>query len=1241
MEGNITKLSRPELEDKLYNTTQENVELKKLGNSQNEKMKQLATKILRLKSDMKKIQAGKAPKYMNENDVIDELKVKIVNLEHENNSLKQKIKVLRNNKQQETPNQKHYKFVEPRVDTGMPYKPIFYTPNKSSVKKPRLQQFGSSLLQSARKEIHELDDIVDNLNSRIQQLEEENRELISHQQDIELSYENKILAIREQVVDNQKNGLSEDIELINLKRDLKEKDDMICDLEAKLLTARNIGAQGQQRHDNTADKCKQLQIQVEALQTKLKMSRNAGDDSMMSQNQELSMMLEEAQSERDILKDENQRLIDGVFNTAKERKYKENEKKLRERIKQLEFRLENLQVDVSDHVNPGELFDKYLSEKTRAGDLAHEVNILKIKNKELSCLLVQTQEQMEKAEKELVHSKQNARIDVQKLSPTPEPICHHENNESWEKELSDLQIEYASLVTELEKANNLLDVQYKLNKVYQDESISLKVKYDNIRRNYDKQESENAKLLDIRAHKINKLEMQLRDIAYGTKPVKIDAVNLKDESHVYLEKGQNILNVHLGKLFMSHDDVVNSDEQLLMVLNFYHFESLISRQVLPINADFNTTSKFIVNTDQNFLNSLKYDLAQMYLYACSGSTFRCIAGGKVSFKDLLSQDGGKTVYSSVQLLGINGDLTGLSLATLEYNFSLLYPIAHALSLYREREKANLYIESSQSRMDSDDIVTRDDCNNELKVSIFSCSDLKTNSTEQPSPYVVYKFYTFGDHDTSIIPNSNNPQFNDVKVYPISVDKDLHSYLSGSMFRIYVFNDSDLDYLMGFCDIPLLQLAHDLIIEGSFEIKDSKEKVIGTVKIRLEWLLTYTPPSNITPSKPWPSRAVPITETEGITPQVLQLPKDAPEEVQSESAQVVAEAIPQVEKLTYSLEKVEKPKTDFISFRSVDDYNRAVAAQKRKEMPDNVSSDVQPVAEVGNKIIEYVPSESIDETEDDSDDVVLGTFTPSPLPDPNQQLSRDLDDDPLDRTFPDEPKNMDNTFFEEKKISSDEDNDIVLGGSLKPLQPDFETDSLDDISEHIADNDFDDDDDLATVSQDDNLLMSSTLGMSGNLEPSSETNAPPIVITIHYVNFYHTAFFFRNTKDPIKVYVEYRFLAFDPEDTETPQSLPALPGENVKFDHMKTFFINCKSMVEKKLLRDLVELGNKLTFTVLCDPENSEEDCTDLCKAEVGFPKTEDIIKEDMDLISEDGLCVGVVNITIEACATLRWLKLTP
>ena len=1241
MEGNITKLSRPELEDKLYNTTQENVELKKLGNSQNEKMKQLATKILRLKSDMKKIQAGKAPKYMNENDVIDELKVKIVNLEHENNSLKQKIKVLRNNKQQETPNQKHYKFVEPRVDTGMPYKPIFYTPNKSSVKKPRLQQFGSSLLQSARKEIHELDDIVDNLNSRIQQLEEENRELISHQQDIELSYENKILAIREQVVDNQKNGLSEDIELINLKRDLKEKDDMICDLEAKLLTARNIGGQGQQRHDNTVDKCKQLQIQVEALQTKLKISRYAGDDSMMSQNQELSMMLEEAQSERDILKDENQRLIDGVFNTAKERKYKENEKKLRERIKQLEFRLENLQVDVSDHVNPGELFDKYLSEKTRAGDLAHEVNILKIKNKELSCLLVQTQEQMEKAEKELVHIKQNARIDVQKLSPAPEPICHHENNESWEKELSDLQIEYASLVTELEKANNLLDVQYKLNKVYQDESISLKVKYDNIRRNYDKQESENAKLLDIRAHKINKLEMQLRDIAYGTKPVKIDAVNLKDESHVYLEKGQNILNVHLGKLFMSHDDVVNSDEQLLMVLNFYHFESLISRQVLPINADFNTTSKFIVNTDQNFLNSLKYDLAQMYLYACSGSTFRCIAGGKVSFKDLLSQDGGKTVYSSVQLLGINGDLTGLSLAILEYNFSLLYPIAHALSLYREREKASLYIESSQSRMDSDNIVTRDDCNNELKVSIFSCSDLKTNSTEQPSPYVVYKFYTFGDHDTSIIPNSNNPQFNDVKVYPISVDKDLHSYLSGSMFRIYVFNDSDLDYLMGFCDIPLLQLAHDLIIEGSFEIKDSKEKVIGTVKIRLEWLLTYTPPSNITPSKPWPSRAVPITETEGITPQVLQLPKDAPEEVQFESAQVVAEAIPQDEKLTYSLEKVEKPKTDFISFRSVDDYNRAVAAQKRKETPDNVSSDVQPVAEVGNRIIEYVPSESIDETEDDSDDVVLGTFTPSPLNDPNQQLSRDLDDDPLDRTFPDEPKNMDNTFFEEKKISSDEDNDIALGGSLKPLQPDFETDSLDDISEHIADNDFDDDDDLATVSQDDNLLMSSTLGMSGNLEPSSETNAPPIVITIHYVNFYHTAYFFRNTKDPIKVYVEYRFLAFDPEDTETPQSLPALPGENVKFDHMKTFFINCKSLVEKKLLRDLVELGNKLTFTVLCDPENSEEDCTDLCKAEVGFPKTEDIIKEDMDLISEDGLCVGVVNITIEACATLRWLKLTP
>ena len=46
----------------------------------------------------------------------------------------------------------------------------------------------------------------------------------------------------------------------------------------------------------------------------------------------------------------------------------------------------------------------------------------------------------------------------------------------------------------------------------------------------------------------------------------------------------------------------------------------------------------------------------------------------------------------------------------------------------------------------------------------------------PSPYVMYKFYTFPDHDTPILPHSTDPTFNNSKLFPVSMDTHLDSYL---------------------------------------------------------------------------------------------------------------------------------------------------------------------------------------------------------------------------------------------------------------------------------------------------------------------------------------------------------------------------------------------------------------------------------------------------------------------------------
>ena len=54
--------------------------------------------------------------------------------------------------------------------------------------------------------------------------------------------------------------------------------------------------------------------------------------------------------------------------------------------------------------------------------------------------------------------------------------------------------------------------------------------------------------------------------------------------------------------------------------------------------------------------------------------------------------------------------------------------------------------------------------------IFLLSDV------QPSPYCVYQFFDYNDHDTVIIHSSNNPEFNDHKTYPVPMTADLDNYL---------------------------------------------------------------------------------------------------------------------------------------------------------------------------------------------------------------------------------------------------------------------------------------------------------------------------------------------------------------------------------------------------------------------------------------------------------------------------------
>lgn len=63
---------------------------------------------------------------------------------------------------------------------------------------------------------------------------------------------------------------------------------------------------------------------------------------------------------------------------------------------------------------------------------------------------------------------------------------------------------------------------------------------------------------------------------------------------------------------------------------------------------------------------------------------------------------------------------------------------------------------------------------------------------QPSPYCVYQFYDNRDHDTTIIRNSNNPEFNDHKTYPVPMTADFDQFLKTTVRILFWLNDLFLE-----------------------------------------------------------------------------------------------------------------------------------------------------------------------------------------------------------------------------------------------------------------------------------------------------------------------------------------------------------------------------------------------------------------------------------------------------------------
>ncbi|XP_073067642.1 X-linked retinitis pigmentosa GTPase regulator-interacting protein 1 isoform X1 [Manis javanica] len=199
-----------------------------------------------------------------------------------------------------------------------------------------------------------------------------------------------------------------------------------------------------------------------------------------------------------------------------------------------------------------------------------------------------------------------------------------------------------------------------------------------------------------------------------------------------------------------------------------------------------------------------------------------------------------------QLEGAGGEDFGV----LEYWMRLRFPIRSSVQACNKQKEAQAYLSASvPGAWEAQEDESRSETwkhQNELRVEIIRCCGLQSRWLgTQPSPYAMYRFFTFSDHDTAIIPASNNPCFRDQARFPVLVTSDLDQYLRQEALSVYVFDDEDSEpgSYLGQVQVPLLPLAQNKSIKGEFDLTDPVGKPNGSVQMQLDWKSFYLSPGS--------------------------------------------------------------------------------------------------------------------------------------------------------------------------------------------------------------------------------------------------------------------------------------------------------------------------------------------------------------------------------------------------------------
>nr|DBA22685.1 TPA: hypothetical protein GDO54_013697 [Pyxicephalus adspersus] len=419
-------------------------------------------------------------------------------------------------------------------------------------------------------------------------------------------------------------------------------------------------------------------------------------------------------------------------------------------------------------------------------------------------------------------------------------------DQETQRKLLEMDAAHAETILELEKTREMLILQHQINNDYQEELKSVKLRAECESREREEHEHHYEDRLLKCSTRIQMLEAQLNDIAYGTIPYRL---NVEESSSPdigispppTLQRGETLFEIHIGGIcFSPHGMRVLDDPQpvTFCIYSLYDFETHATPVVTGIRPLYNFTSCYAVTPDPEFLRYLRVGIMTVELYQVIGGEHHELARGRLRLDTALQST--DRCHGTVTMT----DASGENMGELDYWLRLHGPMSHAQCLQKQKSKARVYLSTRRHTRIGKAGQLNNGNQNALIIHIWGCRRLNTSTLgHQPSPYIVYRFYHHPDHSSSIIPCSNNPQFGDEAIYPVHLTNDLEGYLQNECLYIYVFDDEEPQpgVYLGKAEVPLQNLAQGTSIQGDFALINPCGKCAGSVQLSLEWKFPYHAP----------------------------------------------------------------------------------------------------------------------------------------------------------------------------------------------------------------------------------------------------------------------------------------------------------------------------------------------------------------------------------------------------------------